>query len=224
MAVLTFEEVLVGLLIGVFVSLLALIFRTSDAQLSILGRLPGTAAYRSIRKIPEAIQMPGLMIVRPDESVFFADAASLRKAIRRRVTGADPAVQVLLLELELTNELDVPSAEMLAELHEEMEMLEIRFLLAGLHAPVQEMLDRSDVTAEIGLENIYPTVLEAVLGFVAQNLDIVESDDVESVIARIDALTQLIANVSEQMNEQRRSELAATIDRFEELRGRIETS
>ena len=58
LAVLTFEEVLAGLLIGVLLSLLTLIVRTSDPQLSVLGRIPGTIAFRSTKYHPDAIQTP----------------------------------------------------------------------------------------------------------------------------------------------------------------------
>ena len=40
---------------------------------------------------------------------------------------------------------------------------EVQLIIAGLHAPVQEMLDRSGVTEQIGAANVYPTVLEAIL-------------------------------------------------------------
>ena len=125
LAVLTFEEVLVGLLIGVLFSLLALIARASSPKMSILGRLPGTIAYRSTTYYPDAIQKPGLLIVRADEGIFFANAASLRNALRSQITASDPPIRATIFDMEMTDELDVPSTEMLATVHEELEEMKI---------------------------------------------------------------------------------------------------
>lgn len=77
LAVLTLEEVLVGLLIGVLLSLLALIARASSPKMSFLGRIPGTVAFHSTDYYPETIQEHGLLIARADQGVFFANAAGI---------------------------------------------------------------------------------------------------------------------------------------------------
>ena len=223
LCVLTFEEVLAGLLIGVLLSLFALIWRTSSARLSVLGRVPGTVTYRSTTYFPDAIQDPGLMITRPDEELFFANAASLRNAIRRRIATSETPIRTTILDLEMTNELDVPSTKMLAELHEEHEQVGVRFIIVGLHAPVRELLDASGVTDRIGLDNIYPTVLDAVLAYASENLEEISADDIETFIDRIDALTEFFTYASEHVSEEHRTKLSAAIDRLEEARSRMES-
>jgi len=214
LAVLTFEEVLAGLLIGVLISLLALIIRTSDPQLSVLGRIPGTLAFRSTKYHPDAILTPDLLIVRPDEEVFFANAAMLHKSIRELVTTGDPALQTTILDLEMTNELDVPSAEMIGDLHEELKGSEIRLIIAGLHAPVREMLDRSGVTDQIDAAYVYPTVLEAILAYAQAHVDEMTPDEVDAVLGRIDMLTQMISVASEQAGEEQQAKLDKAVDRL----------
>ena len=223
LCVLTFDEVIAGLLIGVFLSLLALIWRTSSAKLSVLGRIPGTVAYRSTAYHPEAIQDPGLLIARPDEELFFANAASIRKVVRRRIAASEIPIRTTILDLEMTNELDVPGTEMLAQLHEEHEAVEIEFKLVGIHAPVQEMLDASGLTERIGAENIYPTVLEAVLSYASEHLADISADDIETFIDRIDALTEFFMFASEHVGEEHQEKLGTAIDRLEQARSRLES-
>ena len=218
LAVLTFEEVLAGLLIGVLLSLLALIIRTSDPQLSTLGRIPGTVAFRSTKFHPGAIQTPDLLMVRPDEGIFFANAAALHKSIRDLVINGDPVLRATILDLEMTNELDVPSAEMLGELYGELEGREVQLIIAGLHAPVSEMLDRSGITEQIGAANVYPTVLEAVLAYTQAHVEEMTPDDVDAVLGRIDALTQLISMASEQAGEEQQAKLAKAAARLDEIK------
>ena len=116
LGVLTFEEVLVGLLIAVVVSLLALVVRSSRPEFSVLGRAPGHLYFEDVHRHPESIQPPGVRIILPNEGIFFANAAPLREAIVADVTHAAEPVQTIILDLELSNDLDAPGAEMLADL------------------------------------------------------------------------------------------------------------
>src|SRR5262249_47370780 len=69
--------VLHGIALGVVISLLMLIYKTSHPGYAVLGQLPGTEAYRNIKVHKEARTFPGLLIWRPDGDIFFANAAYL---------------------------------------------------------------------------------------------------------------------------------------------------
>ena len=56
----------IGIGIGVGLSLLMVIYKTAFPRITTLGRLPGTAIYRSERMYPEAEPSPGLLILRVD--------------------------------------------------------------------------------------------------------------------------------------------------------------
>ncbi len=218
LAVLTFEEVLAGLLIGVLLSLLALIVRTSDPELSILGRIPGTVAFRSTKYHPNAIQTPDLLIVRPDEEVFFANAAMLHKSIRELAMTSAPERQAVILDMEMTSELDVPSVEMLGDLYEELKGQKIQLIIAGLHAPVRKMMDRSGITEQIGEDNVFSTVLEAVLVYAQAHVEEMTPDEVEAVMGRIDMLTQMISVASEQAGVEQQDKLNEAIGKLDDIR------
>jgi high affinity sulfate transporter 1 len=158
-------DVLPGLLIAVVLSLLALIFRASSAEISVMGRTPDKGDFQDIRLSEDNHPMPGLLVVRPNEGLFFANAASLRQRIVDLAIESDPPTRAVLLDLEMTNELDVPSADMLKELHEELEQREIKLLLSRLHADPRLVLDRSGATEQIGVEQIYRHTTEAASHF-----------------------------------------------------------
>jgi len=167
LGVLTFEA-LEGLLIAVILSLLALVWRASQSKLSVLGREPGRFILSDARRHPENHTIPGLLIVRPDEGLFFANVGDLHNEIMNLVDDGQPPVRVVLLDLEMSNQLDVPSVDMLAELKEELERRNVGLWAARLHAPVREALERSSVLQEIGQENIHSRVLESILEYLAQ--------------------------------------------------------
>jgi MFS superfamily sulfate permease-like transporter len=108
-----------------------------------------------------------LLIFAPEESLCFANADTVRTRITtRRAAGASAGakpVKRVLLDLELTNEIDVPSTEMLGELHEDLAASGVQLLLARVRPAVRDLLDRSGVTAKIGAEHIYGRVLEGAL-------------------------------------------------------------
>ncbi|HJS19401.1 MAG TPA: SulP family inorganic anion transporter [Anaerolineales bacterium] len=173
LGVLTFEA-LEGLLIAVILSLLALVWRASQSKLSVLGREPGRLIFSDIHRHPENHTLPGLLILRPDEGLFFANADALRTEIVNLVEQA-PSVKVVLLDLEMSNQLDVPSVDMLAELQQELESRNVQLWLARLHSPLHEAIERSDGLQKIHLENVHSRTLEGTLVYLTRwNEDTVE--------------------------------------------------
>ena len=170
LGVLTFEA-LEGLLIAVILSLFALVWRASQSKLSILGREPGRILFSDSRRHPENRLLPGLMILRPDEGLFFANADSLRNEISRLVETATPAVKVVLLDLEMSNQLDVPALDMLAELKEELGERNVELWLSRIHGQVREALARSDILQKLGPENVYPRSLDSSLEYLLRTPD-----------------------------------------------------
>jgi high affinity sulfate transporter 1 len=163
LGVLTFDEALYALLLAVVLSLLALAWRTSQGRVSELGLAPGRLAFQEVGSAPEVTPIEGLMIVAPEESLFFANADTVRLEISNRLASGPGVVQSVLLDLELTNELDVPSADMLKELHDDLDAAGVELMLARVRPAVRDMLDRSGVTEAIGADNIYNRVLEGTL-------------------------------------------------------------
>jgi high affinity sulfate transporter 1 len=163
--------ILDGLLWAVGISLLAFIYRASQLHFSMLGKVPGERSYGAIERHPGSQPVPGLFIVRPDAPLFFANAARLRDEVRKLVHGTDPPPKALLLDLEGTSELDVPSADELCELMSELGTLEIDVLLARVHSPVRDMMRLTGLLEELGEGRIYLTIDQAVQAFRKEHPD-----------------------------------------------------
>ncbi len=155
-------DVLPGLLIAVVLSLLLLIYRASRPNLSELGRIPGQIDFEDMQRSPEARSIADLLLIRPNEGIFFANATALRTRIIALTHARRPAPQAVVLDLEETGELDVPGVDMLRELYEELHREGIALLLVRVHYPVRAMLDRSGITERIGADHVYPRALAAV--------------------------------------------------------------
>ena len=170
LAVLTFET-LQALLIAVVVSLFALIWRVSQPRLAVLGRTPGRLDFSDIRRHPENKILPGLLMVRPENGLFFANAAGLREAIVAEMSSSAEPVKAVLLDLGASTDLDVPSADMLAELCKELHARKVRFMLTRVIAPVRQMLELAGAMDEIKPEDIFAEPAEAALDYLASQYD-----------------------------------------------------
>jgi sulfate permease, SulP family len=165
--VLTFEA-LEGLLIAVIISLAALVWRASQPRFSVLGRTPTSLEFSDIAQYPENKLIPGLLIIRPNQSLFFANADSLRAAIVDFVRASDPPARAVLLDLEMTSEVDMPGAEMLAELKEKLTGEQVDLLLSRVRHPVRDLLDRSGVTQQLGAENFHLRTIDGMLAYMGK--------------------------------------------------------
>nr|WP_283247260.1 STAS domain-containing protein [Corallococcus exiguus] len=158
-----------GLLIAVGLSLFLTVYRASRPRLSELGRVPGTLDLAATHRESSAITLPGLDVFRPEEGLFFANATSLRDEVLKRVRDAKVPVREVLLDLELTDDLDVPGADMLAGLHEDLSHRGITLSLARVHAPAQRLLERTGVLVKVGRQNVYPHVHAGVEAWMARH-------------------------------------------------------
>jgi SulP family sulfate permease len=213
LGVLTFEA-LEGLLIAVILSLFALVWRASQSRLSVLGREPGRFVFSDTRRHPENRAIPGLLILRPDEGLFFANADALRSEIVAQVDDAQPQPRVVLLDLEMSNQLDVPSMDMLLELKKEMDNRDTELWLSRLHGPVRDALERSGYLQQIGPDKIHRRGLDSIMEYLTQvapdelkDFDLI-SDGLNLTLEVIDHLLSIASGEQRQVLEGYREKLA----------------
>ena len=150
--------------IAVLASLAVLIWRASEGRLTFLGRATGGLEPVDLLDEPDAA-VPGLVIVRPDEMLFFANVTSVRDAILGAAADAVPPASVVMLDLSLTPEVDVPVVEAIEGLHRRLASDGIELWLAGLRPVARDLLDRAGVLATIGSTGIHPRVVDGILAF-----------------------------------------------------------
>ncbi len=219
--VLTFEA-LEGLLIAVIVSLLALVWRASQARLEELQPRQGRVDFTPVGAPgAETRPVPGMLVLRPDEGIFFANAGALHEAILA-AAATEPAPHLVLLDMEMTYDLDAPGAEMLGELHTALRQRGARLALARVHADVEPVLARSGVLDEIGQANLYPRAFDALVDHLALAGS---GAEVRQVVQ--DGLAGIIALLQQRMaagDAAQQAELAGAIDEMEDLLARLDTT
>ena len=163
-------DVLTGLLIAVFLSLLIILYRASRPYVAVLGKVPGQeATYGDVARHPENMQVPGLLIVRLDAPLYFLNANVARGQILGLVTASQPPPRAILFDLGASADLDVASLDMLKNLVRELEEAGVDVLLAEVRGKVRDRLRKASVMADIGENRIYQSVPAAVHDFEQRN-------------------------------------------------------
>jgi len=137
--------VLDGLLLAIAVSLVMLLRRLSESSVTILGQLNHGHDFVSRTLHPEAQAVAGILILRPDTGLFFANAERVLAQVRNYITAAGDEVHTVILSLEESPDLDSSSVEALQDFCTAIIGLNKHLLLARLKTPVQLVLIRAAI-------------------------------------------------------------------------------
>jgi SulP family sulfate permease len=156
-------DVLQGMVIGMVASLIFVIYKSSRPHLSSLGRVPGIPrAYSDLSRHPENLAVPGILILRLDAPIYYANAQTVREQVKTFIAATQPPPRAVILDSAAQDNLDITSAEMLKSLLMELNGKGIAVYVAEVHAPVREAAQRMGLFELIGVDHGFPTVDAAV--------------------------------------------------------------
>jgi MFS superfamily sulfate permease-like transporter len=157
--------VLQGIALGVVLALLMLIYRTTHPQGAVLGQLPGTEAYRDVRRHPDALTFPGLLIWRAGGDLFFASVGHVRAELRDALATSSPPVEHVLVDAGSVNFIDTSACDALRNAIEELQGRRISFAFARVRDEVRERMRLGGVEAAAGPTNFYERVTDGVRAY-----------------------------------------------------------
>jgi SulP family sulfate permease len=151
-------DTLPGLFIGVGVSLLLLVYRASRPHVAVLGRVPGTDKFADIERYADGQAVPGVVVLRPETGLFFANAEAVRDRVRAEVTRS--AASAVVLDAETMPFIDVSAIRVLDGLADDLERDGVRFAIARDVGQVRDLMGEAARTES--LRRVYPTVRAAI--------------------------------------------------------------
>jgi sulfate permease, SulP family len=153
--------VLAGVVIGVALSLVWLVYVATRPPMPLLGREPGTQVFRDLVENPDDETFEGIKVLRLDGGLFFATAEALEDRVRA-LTGDGAETRAIVIDLEGVNFVDSQGAAKLTELHQLAEADGVTLRLARVKPPVRTVLEASGVVALFGNDHIHGNVYRAV--------------------------------------------------------------
>ena len=157
-----------GIALGVALSLLMLIYLTSHPQGAVLGQLPGTEAYRDVRRHPEALTFPGLLIWRVGGDLFFASIGHLGEELKAALAANRPPARHVVLDANSVNFVDTSACDALLDLIKQLQSQGIIFAFARVRDEVRERLRLGGIEAIVGASNFFERVTDGVLAWQEQ--------------------------------------------------------
>jgi high affinity sulfate transporter 1 len=155
--------VLEGILVTIVLSLLAFVNRSWRPYKAELGRVPGLRGYHDLSRYPDRGRtLPGIVIVRFDAPLFFANGAVFDDWVRERVRAAGPGVHTVILAAEPITDIDTTAIDELVELDDYLSAHGIRLVIAEMKDPVVDVLRQYGMTSRFTPDRFAPTVGAAV--------------------------------------------------------------
>jgi len=136
-----------GLLVGVGVSLLLFLWRTSHPHIAKVGLVAGTEHFRNVLR-HDVLTSPAVLSLRVDESLYFANARVLEDRVNDEV-AAQPLLRHVVLQCSAINAIDASALESLEAIEHRLRESGIALHLSEVKGPVMDRLQRTPFLHEL---------------------------------------------------------------------------
>jgi SulP family sulfate permease len=157
--------ILAGVIIGIALSLLWLVYVATHPRMSYLGRERGTQVFRDLDEHPDDETFPGIVVMRMDGGIFFATADALEDRVRTAMLPTD--VDGMVLHFAGVNFVDSQGAATVSEIIRMAEESRVDLRLAAVRPAVRLMLERDGAVERLGADHIHGNVHRAVAALTA---------------------------------------------------------
>eukprot|EP00238_Polyblepharides_amylifera_P009559 CAMPEP_0196574908 /NCGR_PEP_ID=MMETSP1081-20130531/4511_1 /TAXON_ID=36882 /ORGANISM="Pyramimonas amylifera, Strain CCMP720" /LENGTH=414 /DNA_ID=CAMNT_0041893053 /DNA_START=1 /DNA_END=1245 /DNA_ORIENTATION=+ len=165
-----------GIAIAVGISLAFVIYESARPHTAELGQLPGTNVYRNVEQYPDAVTVEGIVILRIDAPIYFANVDFIKDKLRMYENMAidrsaslasslqrlDKGVSYVILEMSPITSIDATGLHALRTIVAEYNQRGIHLALANPHRRVLEQLEKVDFLSLVGREYLFLRVQDAV--------------------------------------------------------------
>jgi len=157
-----------GIIVAIIVSLVALVYQAANPPVHVLGRKPGTNVFRPrSSEHPEDETFSGLLLLRLEGRVFFANAERIGDKMRPLVAEAKP--RVVALDFSGVLDIEYTALKMLTEAEKRHRELGVMLWLVGLNPEVLRVVQNSELGETLGRERMFFNLEQAVENFQRQS-------------------------------------------------------
>lgn len=154
-----------GITVGVGLSLIVLIFRTSRPYVVELGKVPDANFYRNKERFEEVIIDEDILVFRFDAQLFYANASYFRDKLDEMAEKKGKALKLIVLDSESINRIDSTGVEMLKERVKFFQKKGILFYFAGAKGPLRDSLFKGGLLNIIDVNHFFMRANDAVKFF-----------------------------------------------------------
>ena len=154
--------VLEALILAVALSIVDVVRRSATPHDAVLGWVERLGRYADVSQHPSARVVPGVLVYRLDDRLFFANAGYVRGRINEAIAGTPTPVRWFVFDAEALTYIDSSGVAALEQVRDALRADGITLVVARLKGPMTEAFDASELTGKIGEDRFFPTVHAAV--------------------------------------------------------------
>ncbi len=156
-----------GIAVAVAISILTLFYQANQPLVYAMGRKPGTDVYRPLStEHREDETIPGLLIVRTEGRMTFANATQVSERIVTLIEAAQP--QVVILECSGIPDFEYTALRTLNNAERKLAQRGIGLWLSALNPAALAVVNRSPLGATLGRERMHFNLQRAVAAYAAR--------------------------------------------------------
>jgi MFS superfamily sulfate permease-like transporter len=150
-----------GISVAIVIAVIEFLWDGWRPHSAVLGKVEGVDGYHDVTRYPGARVLPGLVVLRWDAPLFFANAEFFHDRAREVVANAPFPVHWLVVAAEPVTSVDVSAADVLCELDDELREANVQLYFAEMKDPVKDKLRRFQLYARFE-SRFFTTLTEAV--------------------------------------------------------------
>ncbi len=152
--------ILQGILFAILLTLFTLLVEVDHPPVYVLGRKPHSHIYRQLADHAQDETFPGLLIVRTEGRLFFANISRVLDKIWALIHKNSP--QVVLLVCDAIPDIEYTALKSLTEFEEQLQNAGIVLWLTTLNPRALYMIEHSSLGEKLGDDRMYPNLEKAV--------------------------------------------------------------
>lgn len=151
-----------GIIAGVVLSLLVMIYRSTKPHIAVLGKLAGTDVYRNVNRFEELEVRPDILVVRHDAQLYFANIDHFVSSVKEEVDKKGGNLKLVILHCSSISHVDATALQSLKELVAELYSRNLNVSFSALIGPVRDYLSKTGFIKEFGEEHFFVDIQPAV--------------------------------------------------------------
>ncbi|MDD4905106.1 MULTISPECIES: SulP family inorganic anion transporter [Methylobacter] len=136
-----------GITLGIILTLISHLRKTSQPHIAVVGRIPGTEHYRNIKR-HSVETWPHLLLLRVDESITFANINYIEEFINAELRR-QPNLKHIVLIFTSISDIDTTALEVLENLNHTLQASKMTLHISEAKGPVLDKLEKTDFLRQL---------------------------------------------------------------------------
>ncbi len=152
-----------GILVGVLLSLLLMVYKSSKPHFAVLGRIDGSDYYKNIDRFGQNVLVrDDLLIVRFDSQLYFGNKNFFKKELYKNVDAKGDKLKGVILNAEAISYIDSSAAQMLIRVIDDLHDRGLQFYISGATGPTRDTIFSSGIIDALLKKYLFVQTKEAV--------------------------------------------------------------